>query len=150
MNLLDQINDHLKQSLKNSEKTHLNVLRQLKTAISNASLQSGNINAVLPDEKILSLIRKQISQRQDSILQFEKAGRNELAQNEKDEISILEKYLPASLSPEEIQNLVENAIIFEKAYSKKDLGRVIKSVVESTKGAVDGKIVSSIAGKFLN
>lgn len=149
MNLLEKINDHLKQSLKNSDKTSLNVLRQLKTAISNASLQSGNINSVLSDDKILSLIRKQIGQRKDSISQFEKAGRNELAQNEKDEILVLEQYLPDSPNEEQLLVIIQQTISELNATTKKDLGRVIKTVSEKTGGAVDGKTVSSIAGKFL-
>lgn len=149
MNLQTQINQDLVQSIKNKDSETLMVLRMLKAAISNAAVQAGNINSELSDEKVISLIRKQISQRKDSIVQFEKAGRNELAQNEKNEIVVLEKYLPASLTEQQIQELVEKTISELGATSKKDLGKVIKTVTEKTQGAVDGKTVASVAGKIL-
>lgn len=149
MNLQTQIGNHLVQSIKDKDSKTLLVLRMLKAAISNAAVKTGNINNELTDEKVISLIRKQISQRKDSIFQFEKAGRNELAQNEKNEIVILEKYLPASLTEQQIQELVEKTIFELGAVNKKDLGRVIKTVTEKTQGAVDGKTVSAIASKIL-
>lgn len=149
MNLQTQINQDLVQSIKNKDSKTLMVLRMLKAAISNAAVQSGNINSELTDEKVMSLIRKQISQRKDSIVQFEKAGRNELAQNEKNEIVVLEKYLPASPTEQQIQELVEKTISELGATSKKDLGKVIKTVTEKTQGAVDGKTIAGVAGKIL-
>lgn len=150
MSLQNQINQDITHSIKSKDSSSLMVLRMLKAAISNACVQNGNINSELTDDKILSLIRKQISQRQDSVIQFEKAGRNELVENEKNEISILEKYLPAKLSVEEIQILVETAISELGATSKKDLGKVIKNVTEKTQGAADGKTIASVASKMLN
>ncbi|MGE0267754.1 MAG: GatB/YqeY domain-containing protein [Candidatus Omnitrophota bacterium] len=117
----------------------LNFLRaQLKNVVIDKKVE------VLDDESVTTVIKKQIKQRQDSIEQFEKAGRQELVEKEKAEMDILKSYLPAELSEDALKGLVSDAIKEIQANSIKDMGRVIKAVQEKTKGAADNKVVSEI------
>ena len=88
-------------------------------------------------------MRTAIKQRQDSIEKFEEAGRNELAENEKLEASILEEYLPAALSEDEISDLINEAIQETGASSRKEMGQVMKLLQSRTEGRVDNKTLSS-------
>ena len=99
---------------------------------------------------MINIIRKQIKQRQDSISQFEKADRAELAENEKAEMSVLEKYLPAALSDEELISIVESTIAETGAESKKDMGNLMKVLQEKTGGRADGKKLSQEVMKRLS
>ena len=101
-----QVMSDLKDAMKARDTVALTTLRALKTALTNAAIESGNKDNVVSDADALALVRKQIKQRNDSIEQFESAGRAELADNEKAEIVVLEKYLPAALSAEEVSAIV--------------------------------------------
>lgn len=137
--LLDTITEDMKVAMRERNKVSLNTLRALKSSITNAAIEAGS---ELPDAEIVSLIRKQIKQRRDSIEQFENAGRGELAANEKEEIVILENYLPTPLSDEEIVAAVEAVIAETGAESKKDMGQVMNLLKERTEGRADGKKLS--------
>jgi uncharacterized protein YqeY len=151
MSSLDEaINSDMKVAMRERDKVALNTLRALKTAITNASIQKSGAGTELEESEIVSIIRKQIKQRQDSIDQFEKAGRTELASNEKLEISILEKYLPAAMSDDEIIAAVESAISESGAESKKDMGKVMKLLQQNTGGRADGKKLSQEVMKRLH
>ena len=116
----------LKDAMKARDTVALTTLRALKTALTNAAIESGNKDNVVSDADALALVRKQIKQRNDSIEQFESAGRAELADNEKAEIVVLEKYLPAALSAEEVSAIVADAIGETGASSRADMGKVMK------------------------
>ena len=151
MSSLDEaINSDMKSAMRERDKVSLNTLRALKSAITNASIQKSGAGTELEESEIVSIIRKQIKQRQDSIDQFEKAGRTELASNEKLEISILEKYLPAAMSDDEIIAAVESAISESGAESKKDMGKVMKLLQQNTGGRADGKKLSQEVMKRLH
>ena len=128
----------------------LTSLRALKTALTNAAIESGNKDNVVSDADALALVRKQIKQRNDSIEQFESAGRAELADNEKAEIVVLEKYLPAALSAEEVSAIVADAIGETGASSRADMGKVMKIVQEKVAGRADGKALSQEVMKHLS
>jgi len=97
----------------------------------------------------MAVIRKQIKQRQDSITQFEEASRPELAEKEKDEILVLEKYLPTPLTDEEINVVVAEAISETGASSKADMGKVMKAAQVKADGRADGKLLSQLVAKAL-
>lgn len=137
-----QITDDIKTAMRERNKVALNTLRALKSAITNAAIEKGGAGTELADNEVINVIRKQIKQRQDSISQFESAGRSELAENEKEEIAVLEAYLPAALSDAEIIAAVESAIADTGAESKKDMGQVMKLLQEKTGGRADGKKLS--------
>lgn len=149
MNLQNTINEKIKTSMKSGDSLRLNVYRSLKNAISNAALQSGNISAEISDDKVLAVIRKALSQREDSYNQFLKGGRNELADNEKNEMTVLEELLPPKMSDEVVDAYIQQAIREFGATSKKDFGKVLKRVSELTSGAVDNKTLSSKISTFL-
>lgn len=149
-NLAQQITDDMKTAMRERDKVALNVLRALKTAITNTAIEKSGAGTELAEDEVISIIRKQIKQRQDSIEQFEKAGRSELADTEKSEITVLEHYLPAALSQEEIETAVDAAITEAAAESRKDIGKVMKILQEKTGGRADGKTLSQEVMKRLS
>jgi hypothetical protein len=140
----------LKDAMKARDTVALTTLRALKTALTNAAIESGNKDNVVSDADALALVRKQIKQRNDSIEQFESAGRAELADNEKAEIVVLEKYIPAALSAEEVSAIVADAIGETGASSRADMGKVMKIVQEKVAGRADGKALSQEVMKHLS
>ena len=117
----------------------INFLRaQLKNVVIDKKVE------ILDDESVITVIKKQIKQRQDSIEQFDKAGRQELVDKDKAELAILKSYLPAELSEDALKVMVKDAIKEVQASSVKDMGRVIKAVQEKTKGSADNRVVSEI------
>lgn len=140
--LTQQIADNMKTAMRERNKVALNTLRALKSAITNAAIEKSGAGTELPENEVINIIRKQIKQRQDSIMQFENAGRNELAENEQEEVAILQTYLPTELTDEEIVSAVEAVIAETGAESKKDMGKVMKLLQEKTAGKADGKKLS--------
>lgn len=142
MNLTDTIASDIKAAMLDRNKLALNTLRALKTAIGNAAIDKGGAGTELPNNEIVNIIRKQIKQRQDSLAQYEQAGRSELAETERKEITILENYLPQPLSEDEINEAVASAIKETGAQGKQDMGKVMKALQEKTGGRADGKTLS--------
>jgi uncharacterized protein YqeY len=144
-----RISDDIKNAMRAKDSTALNALRALKSAMTNAAIEKGGLGTVLDEPEILAVIRKQIKQRQDSIEQFEKAGRAELAASEKAEIAILSAYLPVALTEEQIAGIVEQAVAETGASSKADMGKVMKRAQELSQGGADGKLLSAAVMKRL-
>ena len=140
--LVDTITADMKAAMRDRNKVTLNTLRAIKAAITNAAIDKAGAGTELPENEVINIIRKQIKQRQDSVDQYEKAERNELAETEREEISILENYLPQPLSDEEIDAAVAEAIKETSAESRKDIGKVMKVLQEKTGGRADGKTLS--------
>lgn len=149
MKLSEQIDENIKTCMKSNDKLSLSVLRGLKNALTNASLQSGNISAELGEDKILAIIRKQISQRDDSILQFQKGNRMDLAEKERSEILILKTFLPPEMSNEELDRIVEKAIDHFQATSKRDFGKVLQKAMELSNNSADKKSLAAKINNFL-
>lgn len=140
--LSQQLSDDLKTAMRGKDKVALGTIRMLKSSVKNAAIEKGGADAELDDAEISNVIRKEVKKRQDSIEQYEKADRQELADVEKAEIEILQKYLPKALSEEEIAKAVEEAIAEVGATSKKEMGQVMKLLQEKTGGRADGKTLS--------
>lgn len=147
--LAAQLPEDLKAAMKAKDSERLTVLRALKTALTNAAIEKGGMGTELEPNEELNVVRKQIKQRQDSFEQFQKAGRDELAAKEAAEIKILEGYLPAPLSPEEISKLVDEAVAETGASSRADMGKVMKLLQERSGGRADGKTLSAEVAKRL-
>ena len=145
-----QVMSDLKDAMKARDTVALTTLRALKTALTNAAIESGNKDNVVSDADALALVRKQIKQRNDSIEQFQSAGRAELADKEKAEIVVLEKYLPAALGAEEVSAIVADVISETGASSRADMGKVMKIVQEKVAGRADGKALSQEVIKHLS
>ena len=148
--LASRIPEDLKAAMKAKDTVALATIRALKTAMTNASIEKAGLGAPLDDAEITALIRKQIKQRQDSFTQFTNAGREELAAKEQAEILVLENYLPANLTAEEITAIVEAAVSELGASSKADMGKVMKLAQERAAGRADGKLLSQEVAKRLS
>jgi len=146
MDLVLQISEDIKKAMKAGEKAKLNVLRALATDFRKGPKDAGRDPT--PDD-VLTAISRGIKQRQDSFEQFEKAGRDELAKVEKDEIAILQDYLPEQLTDDELESLVDEAIKQSGASSPKEMGKVMGILIPKTKGKADGKKISGMVSKKL-
>ena len=147
--LTQRITTDIKEAMKAKDQTALNVIRSLKSAIQMATIEKYGAAGELDESESVAVIRKAIKQRQDSIASFESGGRPELAENEKAEIAILERYLPAALGEAEIQKMVDDAITELGATTRKDMGGVMKVLQERIAGRADNKIISQLVGERL-
>jgi len=150
MSLNDQLTQDMKSAMKAKDKVALNTVRTLKSAIKNEAIEKGNADTILDDAQIITVIRKQIKQRQDSITQYSENGRPELAETEQHEIDVLEKYLPSPLTEEEIAAFVTQAIAETGATSRADMGKVMGIMQKKTAGRTDGKTISQAVMKALS
>lgn len=139
MALLKQIDEDLRVAMKSSDTVRVSVLRMAKSAIKNVQIEK---NRELSDEEILSVLSSMGKQRRESIEQFSRAGREDLAGIERQELSMLQSYMPAQLSPEEVEKLILQAIRESSATSEADMGRVMKVLMPKIKGVADGKWVN--------
>src|SRR5207245_4914162 len=128
----------------------LGVLRMLKAALTNAIIEKGGADSKLTDAEAAQVIRKQVKQRHDSIESFEKGGRAELAAKEKEELSILNAYLPQAMSADELAALIRETIAEVGATSKAQMGAVMKALQTRVAGRADGKTLSQEVQKQLN
>src|SRR5216684_4551597 len=124
MSLLQRIDSDLKAAMRARDTTKLSVLRMLKSALKYAAIAKSGTEAELSDAESAQVIRKQVKQRQDSIESFEKGGRAELAAKEKEELLILDAYLPQQMSADEISKVVRETIAEVSATSKAQMGAV--------------------------
>ncbi len=137
----------IKSAMLSRDADRLSTLRLLKSAIGYAQIERKAEN--LSDAEFVAVVQKEVKKRRDSIEQFEKGGRPELAEKEKKEIGVLESFLPKPLSTEEVEQLVKATIQELGATSKKDMGPVIKAVQAKAAGRTDGKAISGVVGRLL-
>ncbi|MEP6822299.1 MAG: GatB/YqeY domain-containing protein [Chthoniobacterales bacterium] len=142
MTIPERIDADLKDAMRAKDAGKLNVLRMLKSAMKNVAIEKGGASTVLDEAETTQVIRKQVKQRQDSIEQFEKGGRPELAAKEKEEMAILTGYLPQAMSAEELATAVREAIAEVGATSRAQMGAVMKILQEKIAGRADGKTLS--------
>jgi uncharacterized protein len=140
MSLKQQIISDLTISMKTQDAPRTSTLRMVKAAMMNREIEKGS---ELDDEEMLKLLRSLVKQRRDSVEQYEKGGRKDLADKENAEIGIIEVYLPQAASQEEIAAAVSTAIAETGASSMKDMGRVMKTAQAALKGKnADGRVLS--------
>lgn len=140
--LNQQIGEDLKNAMRAKDSNALMVLRALKSAIKYAAIEKGGADAELDEVEALAVIRKQIKQRQDSVEDYKKGGRDELVEKESAEIVVLETYLPAALAEDEVNALIDASIAEIGATSRKDMGAVMKVLQEKIAGRADNKTLS--------
>jgi uncharacterized protein len=150
MTLQERVDSDLKDAMRAKEATKLGVLRMLKSALKYAAIEKSDADADLSDTETVQVIRKQVKQRQDSIESFEKGGRAELAAKEKDELSILNSYLPQAMSEAELSQMVRETIAEVSATSKAQMGVVMKAVQAKAAGRADGRTLSQEVQKQLS
>ena len=146
--LQDRVTEEMKAAMLARDSERLSTLRLLKSALGYAQIERKSDN--LTDSDVIGIIQREIKKRNDSIEQYEKAGRLELAEKEKKEITILETFLPRPLTAEELEQLVQSTINELGAKGKKEMGPVIKAVQSKAAGRADGKTISTVVGKFLS
>ena len=149
MTLQQRVDSDLKEAMRAKDATKLNVLRMLKSALKYAAIAKSDAEAELSDAEAAQVIRKQAKQRQDSIESFEKGGRAELAEKEKEELAILNTYLPQGITPDELAKVVRETIAELGATSKAQMGAVMKALQAKVGGRADGKTLSSEVQKQL-
>jgi uncharacterized protein len=143
MTLQERLDSDLKESMRAKDATKVGVLRMLKSALKYAAIAKSGAEADLSDAETVQVIRKQAKQRQDSIESFEKGGRAELAEKEKEELAILNSYLPQAMSPDQLAKVVRETIAEVGATSKGQMGAVMKALQAKVAGRADGKTLSA-------
>ena len=142
MSLRDRLTEDLKLAMKSRDQLRMDVIRMVKAAFMNKEMET---KKDLDDAEMSKIMTTLIKQRRDSVEQYEKAHRPELAAKERQEIAIIEGYLPQALSPEQLAQLVASVIDESGARSPKDMGSVMKAVMVRLAGQpADGKLISEL------
>lgn len=146
MSLKDQLKEDMKAAMKAREegKIALSVIRMVNSAIKNTEISD---KIELDDNGVLGILAKEMKTRQDSLTEFEKAGREDLISHVKEEIAVLQKYMPAQMTEDEIRDVVKKAIA--ECGDNVNMGNVMKHVMPNTKGRADGKLVNTIVKELL-
>ncbi|OSX55072.1 GatB/YqeY domain-containing protein [Anoxybacillus ayderensis] len=147
MSLLERLNNDMKQAMKNKEKDKLSVIRMVKSALQNEAIKLGK---TLTEDEELTVLSRELKQRKDSLQEFEKAGRTDLVNKVKEEITVLELYMPKQLSEEELVQIVKETIAEVGASSKADMGKVMGAIMPKVKGKADGSLVNKLVQQHLS
>lgn len=143
--LQQQIKNQIKEAMMAKDTVRLTVLRGLSSAITNDLVDKGRTpQGELTDEEVLTVIRKQVKQRKDAIEQFTAGGREDLADNEKAELVILEVYLPQMMNENEVKKIVEAKKVELAITDIKDKGKLMSEIMKDLKGKADGLVVKNI------
>jgi uncharacterized protein len=142
MEIRERLTADMKDAMRSKDQLKLDSIRFLQSAIKNKEIEL-RPNPISSDE-VLGVVKKLVKQRKESIEQYQTAGRKDLVEKESAELKILEAYLPAQMSREQIEAIVASTIVEVKASSIKDMGAVMKAVMAKTAGAADNKTVSEV------
>ncbi|WP_019532999.1 GatB/YqeY domain-containing protein [Paenibacillus ginsengihumi] len=147
MSLSDRLNEDMKLAMKSQDKFKLSVIRMVRAAIKNLEIDQ---RKTLSEDEELDVLSREIKQRKDSLQEFEKAGRDELAANLKQEIAILMEYMPQQFTEEEVKAIVLQTIQEVGASSKAEMGKVMSALMPKVKGRADGKLVNQLVQQSLS
>ncbi|MFA5143101.1 MAG: GatB/YqeY domain-containing protein [Candidatus Omnitrophota bacterium] len=147
MNLYEKLNSDARAALKTGDRLKLSVLRMALSVMKTLQIEK-NIK-VLDDDNTIQILQRQVKQHRESIEQFTKGARADLAEKETAELRILEGYLPKQLSEEELTVIIKAAISETGAVAKPDTGKVMKVVMEKAKGKADGKVINRLVQGLL-
>lgn len=137
----------MKQAMKNKEKDKLSVIRMIKSSLQNEAIKLGN---ELSEDQELTVLSREMKQRKDSLNEFEKAGREDLVEKLRTELTFVEVYMPKQLSEEEVTEIVKQAITEVGATSKAEMGKVMSAVMPKVKGKADGTLVNKLVQQHLS
>ena len=146
MSLLGRLNDDMKQAMKNKQKEKLTVIRMVKAALQNEGIK---LQHTLTEEEEITVLAREVKQYKDSLLEFKKAGREDLVNKLQSEIQILSAYLPKQLTEEELVDIIKQVISEVGATSKADMGKVMTAVMPKVKGKTDGSLVNKLVIQLL-
>lgn len=150
MTLKERINEDLKAAMKSGDKVRLEAVRAIKKDIieKETAEKRGHRGELTPEEE-LEVLTAMVKRRRDSIEQFKQAGRHDLVEEEMKQLAVIEQYLPAQLSEEEIKEVLKKIIEQVGATSAKDLGKVMGAAMKELKGKADGSVVQKLAKELL-
>ena len=146
MTLSERINNDLKEAMKSKDSFRLSVIRMVKGAM---QLAKPNPREELTDDDVITVISKQIKMRNDSIKEFETAGRSDLVEQNKKEIEILNTYMPKQLSEEELTEIIDKVFEEVKPTSQKDMGLIMKNISPLVRGKADMSLVNKLVKERL-
>ena len=146
MSLKERIQTELKEAMKAHDELKVSTLRLLNSSIKNKEIDE---RKPLDDEGLLAILSTAAKQRRESIDQYEKGGRQDLADKEKAELAILQSYLPQQLSKDEVAAIIKETIAETGASGAKDMGKVMKALMPKVKGKADGKLVNELVKELL-
>lgn len=147
MDLIDQLESDLAEAMKLRDEVRTTTLRLLKSALKNYQIELGHD---LTMQEALSVLQKEAKKHQDSIKQYEDAKREDLANEEKAELDVIEKYLPEQMSQDKVEKAVDSAIAELGASGPADMGKVIGLVRQKTEGQADGSMIAELAKQKLS
>lgn len=146
--LLDRVNNDLKEAMRRKDETAKLALRSVKSAILEAQ-KSGNFDQALTDPELVQIIGKTAKQRRDTITEYERVGRADLAAVEAAELAVIEQYLPQQLSPAQLEEIVRAVIAETGAQSVRDLNKVMPVAIQRVAGQADGRAINQIVRQLL-
>ncbi len=147
MSLLERLNSDMKEAMRNKEKDRLSVIRMVKASLQNEAIKLGK---ELSEDEELTVLSREVKQRKDSLQEFEKAGRTDLADKIKTELTYIHEYMPKQLSEDELKELISQVIQELGATSKADMGKVMGKLMPLVKGKADGSVVNRIVLEMLS
>ena len=147
MDLYERIDSEMKDAMRKKDSVTVSVMRMAMAAIKNAEIAKKVKK--LEDNEVIQVIQKTIKEHRESITQFEKGNRMDLVDKEKAELVILQKYVPAQMSEEDIVSIIKTTLQEAGITSKADSGKAMKAVMEKVKGKADGKLVSQVVMSLL-
>ena len=147
MDINIKLNEEMVTAAKSKDKIRLSAIRMLKTALHNKEI---NLMRPLNESEVLQVLSSMIKQRKDSIEQFAKGGRTDLVEKEEAELKVIQEFMPAQMSEDEVDSLIKKAIEEAGAVSVKDMGKVMKILMPKLTGTADGKMVGEKVKAFLS
>lgn len=147
MSILDQLNEDMKTAMKAKEREKLTTIRMIKSSIQNEEI---NLGRALNEEEEIAILSREKKQRQESLTEFQKAGRDDLIQKLENELDVVNQYLPEQLTTEEVQAIVEETIAEVGAESMQDMGKVMGAIMPKVAGRADGGQINQLVREALS
>jgi len=148
MSLVESLNQDMKNAMRERDKEKLSIIRMIKASLQNEAIKLGKEE--LSEDEELTVLAREVKQTKDSLHEFNKAGRNDLVEKHERDLAIIQAYMPAQLSDEELEQMVIEAIEQVGATTKKDIGKVMGLLIPQTKGKADGSQVNAFVQKHLS
>ncbi len=148
MTLQEKLTSEMKMAMKAGDSVRLSVIRLLRAAIKNREIEKGK-GKPLEEADLIEVVVSAVKQRKEAIDQYEKAGRGDLADKERGELSVLQSFLPAALSPQELEEKIQEVVRQTGASSPKDMGKVMKTLMPQVLGRADSAEVSKRVKELL-
>ncbi len=146
MSLRDDLEQAVKEAMRSGDATSRDTLRMVLADLKSKEVLHGGEST---DEAVLGVLAKAVKTRRESIEQFDAAGRKDLADVERAQVAVLERYLPKQLSEDEVREVVRGLIAELGVESKRDMGKLMKELTRRHKGSIDGRLASGIVGELL-